>query len=325
MTTPLHAQISGSFTSDGNPKNIPLQSGYQSFELINLTDIGSTAAATPVMKARGTSLMNAGSAYVSTKTNGAATLDLENTILTGGFSFVSNSGAALPGASVATTATTAANPAVVSTANTAGLTSGLSVVRVINLTNMQQIAGMDFTVGTVVPNTTFGLKYLDASGFAAAGTNGFYRIIPFDPAFYPRRRFITGITNALQAVVTMSVAHDYTVGQQVRINVPAAFGMVEMNGLLGTVVAITTGATNTITLNIDSTGFSAFAFPTSGVAATGVTFPQVVPVGEAATAPFQNLLDDATVNLSFRGVVVGSAVQTVGKTYQWFASAGVTV
>lgn len=325
MSTPLHAQISGSFVSDGNQRSIPLQSGYQEFELTNITDIGSAAAATPVMKARGTSLMLAGSAYVSTKTNGAATLDLENTILVNGFSFVADSGDVGPGAAVATTGVTQAAPAVVATATTTGLTSNLSVVRMINVTNMQQISGMDFTVGTVTPGASFGLRYLDSTTFAAAGLGGFYRIIPFEPRFYPRRRFVTNITQAAQAVVTMSVAHDYTVGQKIRMIVPASFGMTQMNGLLGTIVAMTTGATNTITLDINSTGFSAFAFPTSAVAAAGTNFPQVVPVGEAATVPFQNLLDDATVNRSFRGVVVGSAVQTTGKLYQWVARAGVNV
>ncbi len=124
-------------------------------------------------------------------------------------------------------------------------------------------------------------------------------------------------------MITLSVAHGYTVGQEVRFNVPSAFGMTEINGLLGVITAVTTGSTNTITVNIDSTGFTAFAFPTSAVAAAGVTFAQVVPVGEAAinsvSQPFGNLLDDATRNVSVTGVIVGSTVQTTGKLYQWFA------
>lgn len=325
MTTPLHAQISGSFVSDGFARSIPLQSGYQEFELINITDIGSVAAATPVMKAKGTSLMLAGSAYVSTKTAGASTLALENTILVNGFTFVNDSASMLPGPLVATTAVSQANPAVVLTATTAGLIADNTVVRMINVANMQQISSIDFTIGSIAAGVSFDLKYLDSTAFALPGAGGFYRIIPFQPAYYPRRRFITGITQALNAVVTMSVTHGYTVGQQVRIVVPAAFGMTEMNGQLATIVAITTGATNTITLNIDSTGFTAFAFPATGVASAGVSFPLVVPVGEAATVPFQNLLDDATVNQDFRGIILGSAVQTIGKFYQWFARAGVNV
>ena len=75
-------------------------------------------------------------------------------------------------------------------------------------------------------------------------------------------------------------------------------------------------------MNIDSSGYSAFAYPTSVVAALGTTQPQIVPVGEAAVTPYGNLLDDATINLSFAGVVIGTTVQTTGKTYQWFARRG---
>jgi hypothetical protein len=100
--------------------------------------------------------------------------------------------------------------------------------------------------------------------------------------------------------------------------------MVEMNGLLGTIIAINAG-TNTITVNINSTAFTAFAFPLSAVAAGGITFAQVVPVGEAAAVPYQNLLDDATDNRAIRGIRIGTTVQTTATNYQWIASRGIAV
>lgn len=328
MTTPLHAMVTGTFTSTGAAFNLQLPSGYQDFRLINITDIGSTAASTPVMRAEGTSAMLAGSAYLSTKTNGAATLDLETTVLVDGFTLIEDSALVPIGAAIAITAITAANPAVVSTATTTGLTDAVTVVRIINETNMKQISSMDFTVGTVVASTSFQLKYLDASGFAAAGTTGFYRIVKAVDRYYPRRRFITAITKAASAVITLSVTHGYTAGQAVRIYVPAGFGMTEINGLLGNITAINT-TTNTITVDIDSTSFTTFAYPTSAIAAGGVSFPIVVPVGETAinstTFPYGNLLDDATDNQSFRGITIGTAVQTTGKVYQYFATRGVAV
>lgn len=328
MSTPISAMISGTFTSDGTATNITLPSGYNEIDLINITDIGSAAAATPVMKAHGTSAMLAGSAYYSTKTNGAATLDLEITTLTGGFTVVQDSATTAIGSSVAITAVTAANPAVASTGTTTGLVASSSVVRIFNETNMQQISGMDFTVGTINAGVNFQLKFLNASGFAAAGTTGSYRIINATDRFYPRRRFITGITAANPAVITMSVVHGYTVGQAVRFVVPSAFGMTQMNGLIGNITAIST-ANNTITVDIDSSAFTAFAFPTSATAAAGVTFAQVVPVGEAAinstSQPYGNLLDDATDNQSFTGVTIGTTIQTSGKLYQYIAKRGVSV
>jgi hypothetical protein len=101
-----------------------------------------------------------------------------------------------------------------------------------------------------------------------------------------------------------------------------------MNNLLGVITAINT-TTNTITVNIDSSGFTAFAFPTSAIAALGVSFALVVPVGEAAinssSQPFGNLLDDATRNISFNGVIIGTAVQSASKLYQWVAERGITI
>jgi hypothetical protein len=331
MSTPMHALLTGSFTSDGLTKNISLPSGYSSFEMINITDIGSSAANTNVMRAQGTSSMSAGSAYYSPKTSGAATNALETTTTTGGFTFVSDSASLLNGPLVATSGTdiSRANPAVVSTGTTTNLVAGTSVVRLVNNTGMLQVSGMDFTVGTISASTSFQLKYLDNSGFAADSTAGFYRIINATDRFYPKSRFITAITQAASAVITMSVSHGYVVGQSVRIAVPAAFGMTEINGLLGTITAVTTGSTNTITVDINSTGFTAFAFPTSAVAAAGVSFAQVVPVGEAAinsvSQPYGNLLDDATNNTSFTGVSVGTTVQTSGSVYQWFARKGVAL
>lgn len=330
MSTPLHSVLTGSFTSDGTVKNITLPSGYDDFEMINITDLGSAAANTNVMKARGTSLMPAGYGLYNPKTSGAATIAIESMATSGGFTFVSDSASRSIGGSVALSGTeiNRANPAVCGTGSTANLVDSVSVVRLYNTTGMLQVAGMDFTVGTIVANTSFQLKYLDNSGFAADATAGSYRIINADARFYPRNRYITAITAASSAVITLSVTHGFTVGQLVRIIVPDAFGMTQINGQLGTVTAINT-TNNTITVNIDSSGYTAFAFPTSAVAAAGVTFAQVVPVGEAAvnsvSQPYGNLLDDATDNVSFTGISIGATVQTTGKVYQWFARKGVTL
>jgi hypothetical protein len=328
MSTPIHAIVSGTFTSDGNPLNISIPSGYNKFEMFNITDLGSTAANNNVMIALGLSSMSAGSAIYTPKTSGAATLDPPVTITSGGFTFLAESASTAIGSSVAITAITAANPAVVSTGTTTGLVASSSVVRIYNETNMQQISSMDFTIGTISAGVSFQLKYLNASGFAAAGTTGAYRIINALDRFYPRRRFITAITAANPAVITLSVTHGYTAGQAVRIYVPSQFGMTQMNGLLGNITAVST-ANNTITVDIDSSAFTAFAFPTSAIAAAGVSFPIVVPVGETAinssTYPYGNLLDDATDNQSISGITVGGTVQTTGKLYQYIAQRGVSV
>jgi hypothetical protein len=326
MSTSLHAMLSGSFTSNGLARFIPLPSGYDNFELHNITDLAVPAAAnTNVMHARGTSLMPAGMGYVSLKTNGAATVALEVPLAAGGFTFVPDTGNQTPGAAVAVTAITAASPAVVSSASTAIVGD---ILRLTGTTGMLQVGGWDFTVSAVNPGVTQSINNLVAAGFGAAATAGFARIIPFQPRFYPVNRRITCVTAGASTVIGLNVTHFFTVGQKVRILVPAGWGMTEINGLIGTITATGTAVStnvNTITVDIDSSAFTAFAFPTSAVAALGTGVPEVVPVGEAAVVPYQNLLDDATQNVSRSGVIIGTAVQTTGVLYQWLARRGNTV
>jgi hypothetical protein len=323
MSTPLHAFITGTFVSAGAVVNLNLPSDVQRFSLYNLTSLGIGGATTPVMRAEWVLSMPDGAAIIGTKANGSDAIN-ETSIATNGFIRIADSGVQTPGPQLAQTATTNANPIVVSAVNTGNLAVG-DIVRIINNTGAQQITNFDWTVTAVTPNTSFTLGYTGVAP-GSAGTGGFFRRIPFDSMYYPRRRFITNITAATSAVITMSVTHGFTVGQLVKIIVPAAWGMTQINNLYATITAINT-TTNTITVNIDSSGFTAFAYPTSVIAAGGVNLPQVVPVGEAAVntlaQPFANLLDDATRNTSFRGISIGTSVQTSGQTYRWIAERGV--
>jgi len=321
MSSPINAVLTGTFTSAGEAVNISLPSGYNVFEMVNITDAGSAAANTNVMRAKGYSSLADGYAFRNLKTSGAATLAIESMVTSNGFTFVEDSGVQTPGAAVAVTAITAASPAVVSSASTAVVGD---IVRVYDTTTMLQVAGMDFTVTAVNPGVTQTLGYLDASGFAGAATAGYIRVIPFDSRYYPRARYITKITQAASAVITMSVTHGMTVGQKVRIVVPSNFGMTEINNQLATITAIDT-ANNTITVDINSTAYSAFAFPTSAVASAGTSFAQVVPVGESTVSTYAALLDDATDNVSYTGIKVGTSCQTTGKLYQWMAYKGTSL
>lgn len=219
----------------------------------------------------------------------------------------------LPGPSLALTGITAGNPPVVNTANTASLSNG-DIVRIFNTVGAQQLGGLDFTIGALSAGVSFTLAYMAQIASANPGA-GTFRRIPYNPYFYPSSRYITKIevdpSNSAQAIVTLSVTHSYTVGQVVRLIIPTvtalAYGMTALDGVQATIVAIgaadADGVTNTITIDQDVSGFSAFAFPLT--TAPGFTPAQVVPMGENTAEALllgANILGDSTVNTAYIGI-----------------------
>ncbi len=302
----------GNFSATGSPIRIDLRSDVDWMEVRNITIAGNgqtTAVGVKYYWQRG---MPNGSKWTTFKSNAANAANLEAYITTNGFTLL-NTSTQTPGTLQATiTAISNAAIPVVSNSGTNGLAAG-DVVRLFNVVSAQQVGGIDFTVGyNTLTTGTFSLDYMTQ---IVAGTTGSWRKINFNPIFYPRRRFITEISVASEAVVTLSVTHGYTIGQQVRFVVPAAYGMVEINGLTGNIVDIDTATTNgnTITVDIDSSAFTAFTFPLS--AAVPFSPAEIVPVGEdtaTALAFGQDILDDATVNTSIIGMQLQGGVNCPG-------------
>lgn len=290
--------LSGSYTSDGSARTIYVPSGTDYFEWFVRGDSDGDNwddSADPGVIKRGWWFrgMDQGTALTVYNTDGAAT-DQSTFVATDGITLVDPDNPITYG-TTAVTAVTAANPAVVTAAGH-GLITG-DLVRMTDVTDMQQISSLIFSI-TRLGADTFSLP-IDASGFAAAGTGGAVRKIN-QYQFDPRRLWITGITAANPAVVSVSTTHSYNVGSKVRIIVPSDFGMTEINKQIAEVTAI--GA-NTLTLDVDSSGYTAFAYPTSATAAAGTTFPQIVPVGES-----YDILTDRTYNSDIRGIHLGSTV-----------------
>lgn len=300
----------GRFTSDGTAKTLRIRSDLDWLKVYNTTVAAAnqtTAVGVSYLWLRG---FPAGAQWEHLKSNAANAANLDQYLTTGGFTLVDSS-VQTPGNLNATiTAISNAAIPVVSNSGTNGLSAG-DVVRIINVSGAQQLGGFDFTVGyNTLTSGTFSLDYMSQ---IVAGTTGSWRKINFDPIFYPRRRFITKITQAASAVVTMSVTHGYKVGQLVRFVVPAAYGMVEMNGLQGTITAIDTTTTtgNSITVNIDSSAFTAFAWPLT--AAVPFTAAEVIPVGEdtaQALSSGVDILTDATINTGFIGITLAAGANS---------------
>jgi hypothetical protein len=248
-----------------------------------------------------------------------------------GFFYVDTSNIAV-GPSVGIVSIDNSTPPVVETASSAGLIANSSIVRIYNTAGALQFGGMEFTVGAIADATHFELAF--APTIIAAAGPGTYRIVAATPFtyWYPSLRYISGITRSTGSgdanaqigltVVTMSVTHPYTVGQKVRLKIPTvtavAFGTTELNNVEATIVAIgdadLNGFTNTITLDVDSSAMTAFAYPLT--ADPAFTPAQVIPIGEQTSVALnlgQNILGDSTENRAKIGLLLkGGATGPAG-------------
>lgn len=268
----------GSFTSTGVGVKVLLPSSADYFKTWNMTQLAATNPNTVTNgqwfgSKFGSGASAAGLGIKTVKT----TSMLDSAFAAGtGFTYVTSVPYVEAQASAAITAITAADPAVVSQVNTY---SEGDIIRIYNTTGMLQIAGMDFQISTV-SGAGYTLIGLRAAGFAAAATAGNTRRISKLNAVEPEFLFITEITKATQAVVRTSIDPSvlYVVGMKVRFSVPYTFGMTEINGLQGTITAVSS-ANYTMTVDIDTSAFTTFAFPASTASPTAQLFATVAPAG----------------------------------------------
>lgn len=299
--------VQNQIVATGNPLNINLGFIPTRFEVINFTNQNSTANPGVVKKSMWNQFLADGSAYVVKNTAGAAT-DESSLITTNGFTPYDGRASVLLGPAITGTTITKANPAVC-TAASHGLVTG-DVVQISNNVVMKQLGGLKFTV-TVTGANTFTIPINTNVANFTAETGFVARKVLVGPLYYPSEHKIVNISAANPAVVSTSDAHGYTVGQKVRIRVPQAFGMVQMNNIVARITAVTDV---TFTLgDVNSSAFTAFGFPAAS--SVPFVFPDVTPVGEAyVPVTFglltynNNPLDDATLNQQFQGISLGTSV-----------------
>ena len=181
-------------------------------------------------------------------------------------------------------------------------------VRVTVPVDMYQVASYVFQITAIADSTHITLGYMATAvtagltAFAAnADTANIQRIIP--NRMYPRWNYVAYITKEAQAKIYFTAKNDFTPGEIVSFRVSSDYGMEEINNKHVRVLSVTNSATeSSIVIDLDTSGYTTFVFPTSAVAADGVTpavvVPSasgVVPFNGSATIPQQppgtNLLD----------------------------------
>lgn len=302
----LDHYLQGSFTADGNGHLINLPSDVDFMEVENLTRITTPQAGTGVKFRWQRGFANASA--IQENTDGAGVVTISK-ITTNGFTPVTTSDPQTPGPQLSATTIDNSTPPIVTSANTGTLANG-DIVEIYNALGALQFNGYQFTVSNVTANTSFKLAYAPSIVTTGVTTQN-YRVIKYQPMFYPRRLMISSISQATSAVVVFTVAHNLTVGQRIVFGqVPSMYGMTQISGLRGLITAVNT-TTNSVTVDIDTSGFTAFAFPLTAAAAVPHTIPSVTPFGDGpspASNPLgnQDVLDGATRNLAIRGMYLGS-------------------
>lgn len=229
---------------------------------------------------------------------------------------------------------------VVTMANTGSIAVG-DLVRITNAVGMQQISGQVFAVTAVSSNVSITLGYMATAvtaGLTIAANATSSTVTKIYPSkFYPQARKIAFITQATQAKVYFSQPNDFTVGEAVDFSIPTAYGMTQLSYLTGksggaaTVLVVTNTATeSSITINVDTTGFTAFTLPTSALAFTSASPAVCVPAGSKivplngslnppASPPGTNLVDAFDNRSQYIMQIGTSACGVASATMQWFA------
>ncbi len=302
----------GSFTSDGTTKLLNIRSDVDWMKVYNLTvaddDTQTTAIGVEYYWQRG---MAAGRGIEYKKSNAANAAQLTTFLASGGFTLLP----APPTAPITGTTITKADPPVCTAANH-GLENG-DFVLFTNLTNMPQIALVGFSIGNVTTNT-FELTYFNTNtaNFTAETAFTVIKGAPFSwrGAFNNITAVTTGTTTQIQ-MAGIDEEVNYPVGSVLKFTVPAAYGMVELDGLRGEVLAHNT-TTNTYTVDIDSTGFTAFAWPAS--TAYPVSLPNVTYVGTEATTSTGSVTNLDNIGMAL-GAGVDSPAGSNGDSIYWVA------
>lgn len=289
----------GTFTSTGAAQVINLPFQPDSIEMWNYSSYG-TPANHGVPYAYWD--VNMGQGFAVEQVFNATPVLTTDIVVANGFSTFSAGLALQYGAAVGISGITKANPAVVTTTAAHGYKSG-DVVIFYGLiqsagTGMQQIAGIPFTV-TVTGSTTFTIPWnTNQSNFTALSgspSGAFVKKVLYPYLYAPGVSIITGITTGTTTTIDTADAHNFVVGQEVALRIPNVYGTIQLNSLpnvaipgspiYGYVISVTDY--NTVVLNINSTGYTAFNTNQPFASYPGQQFAQIVAVGDVNTGGVQ--------------------------------------
>lgn len=301
----------GHFTSTGNAQMVTLPFQPDRVEFTNYTLANSAATSQNIISALWDVSMGQGQAviqgynatpaliYDTVTTKGISTFSAGQLLQYGPTQVIGSGGSI----------TASTSPTIVVTTANHGLVSG-NVVIFQNLyetstTGMQQIAGIPFVV-TVTNGTTFSIPWdtsntntgyyttITGSDGAIPAAASFKQVLY--PALYaPGTSYISAIGTGTTTLITTTSAHNLQLGQEVAFRIPTVWGTSQLNSLpnattpgspiYGFVTAV--NSSTQVTVNINSSAYTAFNVSQPFASFPGEFFPQIVAVGDVNTGGVQ--------------------------------------
>lgn len=165
---------------------------------------------------------------------------------------------------------------------------------------MPQMDGIPFTV-TVTDANNFTVPWnsnqSNYTALSASPTGAFVKKVLYPYLYFPGVSNISAITRGSTTTIDTTAAHNFVVGQEVAFRIPtdrttpSIWGTTELNSLpnslipgspvYGYVISVTDY--NTVVVNIDSTNFTAFNSNVPVADVAGLSFPQILAVGDVNT------------------------------------------
>ncbi|HAM53733.1 MAG TPA: hypothetical protein DCP92_24705 [Nitrospiraceae bacterium] len=159
-------------------------------------------------------------------------------------------------------------------------------------TGMPQISGMPFRISAVGDANHFsvvwpgsGSNYTALSG-SPTGATVMKVLNPF--LYAPGVAFIEAISTGTTTTVTTTAPHNFVVGQEIAFRIPSAWGTTQLNSLPDATIpgspiyyyVTSVSSTTQFVCNANSTGFTAFNTNQTVASVPGLSFPQVLAVGD---------------------------------------------
>lgn len=221
---------------------------------------------------------------------------------------------------------TKADPAIV-TVTAHGYTSGdvviFSNLYETSITGMPQITGIPFTI-TVIDANSFSIpwntnqsNYTAITGAATGGPTVKKVLYPY--LYAPGVNIISAITTGSTTTIDTTSAHNFVVGQEVAFRVPSEWGTTQLNSLPNTLTpgspvyayVISVTDYNTVVVNINSSAYTAFNSNQTVASVPGLSYAQIVAVGDVNTGGVQISSGSALYPPPFIRPIANTTVNTI--------------